>query len=161
LIPVSISQAIAVAVIGIAFLDENALRDRLPLRPIARIRRFSVVTGQLGRGLPNPVDMDMHIERCWILAGKLSRPPMQRFDLAKQRDGLVPAGTIRELPRQFSGAQLQTPYDAHDFGARRLLSSDCGSALEVHPKSLDGLDEILSQRSDTLLIPLRFRRARQ
>ena len=49
----------------------------------------------------------------------------------------------------------------NDCGPRRLLSGDRSSALEVRPASLEGLDEILSKRCDTLLIPLQFRRACQ
>jgi hypothetical protein len=103
----------------------------------------------------------MHIERRWILPCVLRRLTLQRFDLAKQGNGLGPAGTISEPLRQLPGAQPKTLYIVHDCGARCLLSGDRRSALEVRPESFEGLDEILSKRCDTLLIPLQFRRARQ
>jgi len=47
----------------------------------------------------------MHIERRRIFPGVLHRLTLQRFDLAKQGNGLGPACTLREPLRQFLGAQ--------------------------------------------------------
>jgi hypothetical protein len=116
---------------------------------------------QLDDGPSGPLDVDVHVERRWIQLGVMRCLTLQRFDLAKQGNRFVPACTTREPLRQLPGPRPEALHVVHDCGARFLLPGHWRSASEIRSERLEGLDEILSKRCDTLLIPFQLCRVRR